>query len=76
MRLQHVGWSVYLAACLLVANVIGQYDAMRPIVRQRGLAPGVLLRESFTQFDVGFASVGLAVGVASLGVAWWVRRGR
>lgn len=70
-------WSAaYLVTCLLIANVVGQYDALRPLAERRGLGPSIVLRESLVRFDVGYASVGLVVAVATLGVAWWVARGR
>ena len=76
MRAGYVGCLVYLIACLLIGNVAGQYHALRPLCQQRGVCGSpAMLRESIVRFDVAYASVGLLVGVASIAVVGWVRRG-
>ena len=63
-------------ACLLIGNVVGQYRALWPLCRDRGLCGSpVMLEASLRRFDAGYASVGLLAGLASLAVVWWVRRG-
>ena len=75
-RARYVGCCVYLVMCLLIGNVVGQYRALWPICRQRGLCGSrAMFDESIARFDIAYASVGLLVGVASIAVVGWVRRG-
>lgn len=76
MRLQYVGGGLYLSACLLIGNVIGQYLALNPIAETRGLGPGTVLGASITRFDLAPASIGLLAGVTSAAVLGWIRRGK
>ena len=69
MRLQYVGCGLYLGACLLIGNVVGQYEALKPIAERRGLGPGTVLGASIMRFDVAPASIGLLVGVTSRAVS-------
>ena len=75
MRLQYVGCGLYLGACLLIGNVVGQYQALSPMAERRGLGPVTVLGASIMRFDLPPASVGLLVGVTSLVVLGWIRRG-
>ena len=75
-RAGYVGRCVYLVMCLLIGDVVGQYHALWPICRQRGLCGSrAMFDESIARFDIAYASVGLLVGVASIAVVGWVRRG-
>jgi hypothetical protein len=76
LRHQYVGCGLYLGACLLIGNVVGQYEALRPMAERRGLGPGTVLGASLMRFDLAPASIGLLVGVTSLAVLGWIRRGR
>lgn len=67
---------MYLVLCLLIGNVVGQYHALWPICRQRGLCGSrAVFDASIARFDISYAAVGLLVGVASIAVVGWVRRG-
>ena len=75
MRLQYVGCGLYLSACLLIGNVIGQYpgtQAEAQITAASG--PGPVLGASIMRFDLAPASIGLLAGVTSLAVLGWIRR--
>ena len=76
MRLRYVGCGLYLGACLLIGSVVGQYVALSPIAEPRGLGPVTVLGASIMRFDLAPASIGLLVGVMSLAVLGWIRRGR
>jgi hypothetical protein len=76
LRLQYVGCGLYLLACLLIGNVVGQYAALRPLAEVRGLGPGTVLGAAIGRFDLAYASVGLLAGIASLAVLGWVTRGK
>ncbi len=76
MRLQYVGYGLYLGACLLIGNVVGQYAELRPLAERRGLGPGTMIGASMTGFDLAPASIGLLVGVTSLAILGWIGRGR
>lgn len=76
MRVQYVGCGLYLVACLLIGSVVGQYVALSPIAERRGLGPVTVLGASIMRFDLAPASIGLLVGVMSLAVLGWIRRGR
>lgn len=77
MRVWYVGGGAYLVACLLIGNVLGQYHALWPLCQRRGICgPSYMLGPALQQFDVAYASVGLLVGVTSLAVVGWVRRGK
>jgi hypothetical protein len=71
-----VGRALYVVACLLIGNVVGQYAALRPLGEIRGLGPRFLLGEAVRRFDLAYASVGLLAGIASLAVLGWVARGK
>ncbi len=68
--------SVYLVLCTLIGSAAGQYGALAQLGEQRGLNTTVLVGASLMRLDVAHASIGLAVGLASLTALGWVLRGR
>ena len=75
MRAGYVVCLIYLVVCVLVGVVVGQYHAIWPLCQQRGLCESPAMLRAIARFDVAYASVGLLVGVASIAVVGWVRRG-
>jgi hypothetical protein len=67
---------VYLVVCALVGSAVGQYGAIAQLGERRGLGTPLVLRASFMHLDLAHASLGLALGLASLTALGWVRRGR
>jgi len=73
---QPLAWSLYLVACAVVASGIAEYRRHLPLAQERGLPTSVMVKESFRRFDPAFAALGLAVGIATLAILVWSRRGR
>ena len=74
--LPFLGGCLYLVVCTLVGNVVGEYRMLLPLGRERGLSTYILLKAAFRLFDPAFAALGLFVGIATLGMVVWSRRGR
>ena len=69
-------WCLHLVVCALVGSGLAEYRRLLPRAQERGLSRSVvLLKESFERFDPAFAAIGLSVGVATLAILVWSRRG-
>ena len=67
-------WCLFLVACALVGSGIAEYRKLLPVAQERDLPTSILLEESFRQFDLGFAIIGVLIGIAILATPEWVRR--
>jgi hypothetical protein len=70
-----LGWCLSLVVCALVGSTIREYRMLLPLGHERGLSTYIMLKEAFSRFDPTFAGIGLLVGIATLGMVVWSRRG-
>ena len=71
-----MGWCLYLVVFALTGSVVGEYRMLLPLGQVRGYGTYILLKAAFGRFDPASAAIGLLVGIATLGMVVWSRRGR